>query len=209
MKKNIFGIAVLTALALTSCKQEKATPGASTTADSSISQESAKDSITTASSNDIVKSTLKDATGKNLEVTFDNTKDVATFVFNGENLELKGQKPASGIWYKNDHYELRGKGDDVQLSKDGKVVFKSVTPATASDDIVKSTLKDNTGKSLEVTFDNTKDMATFVFNGENLELKGQKPASGIWYKNDHYELRGKGDDVQLSKDGKVVFKNVK
>lgn len=127
MKKSIFGIALFSVL-LTSCKQEKTPSGTNsepaTVADSTSSSTlPAKDSAATAATTDIVKSTLKDNSGKTLEVTFDNNKDIATLVFNGENLELKGQKPASGIWYKNDHYELRGKGDDVQLSKDGKVVF--------------------------------------------------------------------------------------
>ncbi|REC63131.1 hypothetical protein DRF65_07870 [Chryseobacterium pennae] len=125
MKKNIFGMAVLTALTLTSCKQEKATPEASSETQSAESVNN--DSIIAAApASDIVKSTLKDNSGKTLEVTFDNTKDIATLIFNGESLELKGQRPASGIWYKNDHYELRGKGDDVQLSKDGKVVFANI-----------------------------------------------------------------------------------
>jgi hypothetical protein len=38
-------------------------------------------------------------------------------------------------------------------------------------------------------------------------LHAQKAASGIWYKNDLYELRGKGDNVELTKDGITVFKN--
>ena len=47
----------------------------------------------------------------------------------------------------------------------------------------------------------------YLDGGEELELAGQKPASGIWYKNDHYELRGKGENLELTKDGKTVFKN--
>jgi membrane-bound inhibitor of C-type lysozyme len=74
------------------------------------------------------------------------------------------------------------------------------------DDAVKSTATDSNGKKLDMTFNNTKDTATLVFNGEITELEGQKPASGIWYKNDHYELRGKDESVELSKDGKVIFK---
>lgn len=58
-----------------------------------------------------------------------------------------------------------------------------------------------------MTFNNTKNTATVVFNNETIELQGQKPASGIWYKNDHYELRGKGEEIELTKDGKTVFKN--
>ncbi|UHO39187.1 MliC family protein [Chryseobacterium capnotolerans] len=128
MKKSIFGIALFSTLLLASCKQEKTastTNQETTPATDSTSSIPAKDSAATAATTDIVKSTLKDKSGKTVEVTFDNSKDIATLVFNGENLELKGQRPASGIWYKNDHYELRGKGNDIQLSKDGKVVFEN------------------------------------------------------------------------------------
>mgnify|MGYP000886443310 FL=1 len=59
-----------------------------------------------------------------------------------------------------------------------------------------------------MTFNNTTNEAKIYLNGgEQIELVGQKPASGIWFKNDHYELRGKGESVELTKDGKTVFKN--
>lgn len=59
-----------------------------------------------------------------------------------------------------------------------------------------------------MTFNNTTNTAKIYLNGgEQIELIGQKPASGIWYKNDQYELRGKGEEVELTKDGKTVFKN--
>ncbi|MCD7941351.1 MAG: MliC family protein [Bacteroides intestinalis] len=89
----------------------------------------------------------------------------------------------------------------------------NVTPQTeaakvVADGIVKTSLTDKDGKTLEMTFDNSKNTATISLNsGERIELTGQKPASGIWYKNDHYELRGKGDKVELTKDGKTIFKN--
>ena len=69
------------------------------------------------------------------------------------------------------------------------------------------TTTDINGKTLEVTYDNSKDVATIKFDGQTSELVSQKPASGIWYKNDHYELRGKGENLELTKDGKTVFKN--
>lgn len=75
------------------------------------------------------------------------------------------------------------------------------------DKIVTSTLKDKDGKTLTLSFNNTKNIVVLNFNGETIELKSQKPASGIWYKNDLYELRGKGKTVELTKDGKTVFKN--
>lgn len=124
MKKHIFIAAASAALFLTSCnKEKKATDSTSATADSIASKPS--DSAAVAGTRDeIVKSTSKDKSGKTLEMTFNNTKNTATVVFNKETIELQGQKPASGIWYKNDHYELRGKGEEIELTKDGKTVFK-------------------------------------------------------------------------------------
>lgn len=74
-----------------------------------------------------------------------------------------------------------------------------------TDEIVISSSTDKNGKKLEMIFNNTKDIVTLNFNGENIELVGQRPASGMWYKNDNYELRGKGENVKLTKNGKTVF----
>ncbi|MGI9581182.1 MliC family protein [Chryseobacterium sp. RRHN12] len=52
-----------------------------------------------------------------MDMTFNNTKNTATVVFNNKTIELQGQKPASGIWYRHDHYELRGKGKEIGLQK--------------------------------------------------------------------------------------------
>ena len=70
------------------------------------------------------KSTVIDANGQKLEMTFDKIKDNVTVYFNNEEIKLTSQQPASGIWYKNDHYELRGKGEEIELTKDGSVIFK-------------------------------------------------------------------------------------
>lgn len=123
MKKGIFIAAAMTALFLTSCNKEKSATATPTVTDS-ISSKPADSANTSATKEDIVKSTEKDSSGKTLDMTFNNTKNTATIVFNKETIELQGQKPASGIWYKNDHYELRGKGEEIELTKDGKVVFK-------------------------------------------------------------------------------------
>jgi membrane-bound inhibitor of C-type lysozyme len=74
------------------------------------------------------------------------------------------------------------------------------------DDIVTTVSIDKEGKKLELNFNNTKGTLTLNFDGETIELLVQRAASGIWYKNDQYELRGKGDNVELIKDGKTVFK---
>lgn len=124
MKKHIFIAAASAALFLTSCnKEKKAADSAPTSADSIVSNPSDSAAVSGVQ-DEIVKSTSKDSSGKTLDMTFNNTKNTATVVFNNETIELQGQKPASGIWYKNDHYELRGKGEEIELTKDGKTVFK-------------------------------------------------------------------------------------
>ena len=140
--------------------------------------------------------------GNKLDMTFDNSKDIVTITFKGETAELTAQKAASGIWYKNDHLELIGKGNDITLSKDDQVIFKH------QDDKVAIETKSDKGDVLNMTFNNTEGTVKAYLNGgEQIDLVEQKSASGIWYKNDHYELTGKGDKYELQKDGKTVFKN--
>ena len=191
MTKNILTITIAGALFLTACKAPN--------------QENTETTITEPVEkidNDIVSTTSTDTDRKKLELTFNNAKGTTTLNFNGETIELIAQKSASGMWYKNDHYELRGKGNDIELKKDGKVVF------THMDNVVTKSLKNNEGQTLDMTFNNTTNEAKVYLNGgEQIDLVGQMPASGIWYKNDHYALRGKGDNVELTRDGKTVFKN--
>jgi membrane-bound inhibitor of C-type lysozyme len=75
----------------------------------------------------------------------------------------------------------------------------------ATDEIVNSSAVDKKGNKLEMSFNNTKNIVILKFKGKTIELKGQTPASGIWYKNDRYELRGKGENIDLTKDGKTIF----
>ena len=150
---------------------------------------------------DLAPYTLTDNEGKTLTIEFNHKRDQVSLNFNGENIILQSQKPASGIWYKNDLYELRGKGNDVELTKEGKVIF------THNDEIITAEAKDKSGQTLYMEFNNTVRTATLTLGEETIELVDQKPASGMWYKNDHYEFRGKGEKVELSKDGKIIFQN--
>lgn len=192
MTKKILTVAVLTALFLNSCKETAKQETVEATTAEAVEKVA----------DDIVKTTSTDKDGKKIEISFNNTKETATLNFNGETIELVGQKPASGIWYKNENYELTGKGNDLVLTKAGKVIFEH------KDDVVTTSLKNKKGETLDMTFNNTTNHASvFLSGGEQIELEGQNPASGIWYKNDHYELRGKGENVVLTKDGKIVFEN--
>ena len=192
MKKNILIITLLAALVLNACKD----------APQKENVESTKNETVDNSNDDIVITTSTSKDGEKLDISFNNTKGTATLNFNGEVIELTQEKAASGIWYKNGSYELRGKGNDIELKKDGKVVFKH------EDDIVSTVLQDKEGNTLNMTFNNTDGTVKVYLNGgQQIDLVAEKAASGIWYKNDLYELRGKGEQLELTKEGKTIFKN--
>lgn len=192
MIKRVLTITLVVALFLNSCKEASKHENAET----KTTETTEKDA------DEVVTIISTDKAGNKLEVSFNDMKGTATLNFDGEIIELVEQKAASGFWYKIENYELTGKGNDIELKKDGKVVF------THKDDIVTTSLKNGEGQTLDMTFNNTTNRAKIYLNGgEQIELVGQNPASGIWYKNDHYELRGKGENVELTKDGKTVFIN--
>ncbi len=190
MAKKILTIAMLTALVVNSCKEAPKQENAETSKTETVKK----------TADEIVKNSSTDKNGKKIEMSFNNTKDIVTVNFNGETFDLVGQRTGSGIWYKNENYELRGKGNDVELTKDGKVVFEH------KDDIVETSLKNKKGETLNMIFNNTTNQANIYLNdGKQIELVEQKTASGIWYKNNHYELTGKGENLVLKKDGKTIF----
>jgi len=115
MIRTALFIAMLSALFLASCKQKPVQEKTETSKSESVKT----------TSDEIVASSATDINGKKLEMSFNNTKNTATLKLDGEIIELAGQKPASGIWYKNEHFELRGKGKNVELTKDGQIVFKN------------------------------------------------------------------------------------
>ncbi|MBW7867841.1 MAG: MliC family protein [Brumimicrobium sp.] len=74
---------------------------------------------------DIISIIYTDVKDQQLHLVFDNTKDIVTITFDGDVVELPSQKPASGIWYENEQYELRGKGEHITLYKNKKIVFEN------------------------------------------------------------------------------------
>ena len=196
MNKTILTLAMTSALFLTSCNETAKQESTEIT----TATEPAVDS--TMVSTDIIKTTSTDKDGKTLDMSVDPIKGIATVNFNGETIEMMQEKSASGVWFKNDTYELRGKGNDLELTKDGKVVFKHV------DDKQDVEAKSANGDVLTMNFNNSEGTVKAYLNGgDQIDLKEEKAASGIWYKNDKYELRGKGDSYELKKEGKTVFKN--
>ena len=192
MKRIVLTLAVTVALFLTSCKESTHEKSDTTIIENTEATTTTESTVTS----------LLDKDGRKLEIHYDNTNGMATVTFDGETIEMKQEKAASGVWFKNDSYELRGKGNDLTLEKDGKVVFEH------KDDIVKNRLKNKAGQTLDMTFNNTTNtVKVYLDGGEQIELSGERAASGIWYTNDHYELRGKGDNLTLKKDGKEIFVN--
>ncbi len=194
MNKTILTIAMSSALFFTACNEaQKHENQEVTTSTEKVDEHDAEG---------IIKTTAKDKEGKTIDLAFDNNKGTATVNLNGETIELKQERAASGIWYKNDIYELRGKGNDVQLTKEGKVIFDHV------DDQQSIVAKSANGDVLNMTFNNTEGTVKAYLNGgDQIDLKEGKPASGIWYKNDQYELTGKGNSYKLTKNSKTVFEN--
>ncbi len=189
---KLLSIAMLSTLFLVACKDKPREENSETITSESVNTPA----------DDIVTSNLTDKDGKELKMTFNNTKGTATVDFEGETIEMNAERAASGIWYKNDHYELRGKGNDIQLTKDGIVIFKH------EDDKVNVEAKNNNSQVLNMTFNNSDGTVKAYLNGgDQIDLKEKKAASGIWYSNDNYELSGKGDHYTLKKDGKIIFQN--
>lgn len=119
MTKKIFSITVLTVLIVASCKE---TPKQENN-QSNVTPKT--EAVKEVPADEIVKDTLTNKDGKTLQMAFNNTKNTVTLVLDNQQIELTGQNPASGIWYKNDSCELRGKGENVELTKYGKTIFKN------------------------------------------------------------------------------------
>lgn len=142
--------------------------------------------------------------GEKLDYTFNNANNTATFVLNGETINMVlDTTMASGSHYKNENYAYSEWQGVTEIKKDGKTIFLH------KDDIVKSMVKDKAGKELGMTFNNTKGIATFTFNGEVLDLKQDTTASGIKYSNKDYEYTEHQGNIELKKDGAVVFSTQK
>lgn len=156
--------------------------------------------VVTPDSKELIIGNIVNEKGEKLDYTFNNTNNTATFVLNGETINMVlDTTMASGSHYKNDNYTYSEWQGITEVKKDGKVVFSH------KDDIVKSLVKDKAGKELNMTFNNTKGIATFVFNDEVIDLKQDTTASGIKYSNNNYEYTEHQGNIELKKDGTVVF----
>ncbi len=72
------------------------------------------------------------------------------------------------------------------------------SPVTDGDRVV-ALYRCTDGTAFRATFDNDRDTATLTLPTGRVTLKGQRPASGIWYAGSGYDLRGKGTAATLGR----------
>lgn len=79
------------------------------------------------------------------------------------------------------------------------------TQKIKSQEILQDTITNQEGMVVVMTFNNKKQTATLVWQGETIELKQDRMASGIKYSNPTYELTEHQGTLTLKKGGNVVF----
>ncbi len=68
----------------------------------------------------IVSARYRCADGTDVVARFDNNADTATLRIGQARATFRSRRPASGIWYRGQGYELRSKGRNADLSRPGK-----------------------------------------------------------------------------------------
>lgn len=132
----------------------------------------------------ILKSTVTNAEGKQLELAYDTDNELVTIIFEGDTSVLKQQPSASGINYKNETYELTEWQNEVELLKNGTLVFSNVEIDNRP--IPPVTLKDEAGELLTLQYDTSgeKPIVTITYKDIKDEVLTQTYA---WAKGGEYE----------------------
>jgi membrane-bound inhibitor of C-type lysozyme len=86
---------------------------------------------------------------------------------------------------------------------------RPATQTKVTGEIIRDTVTDKDGRTLAMTFNNAKQTATLVWQGETIELRQDRMASGIKYSNPIYELTEHQGVLTLSKGRNVVFNHKK
>ncbi len=78
-----------------------------------------------------------------------------------------------------------------------------------TDKIVRDTVTNTDGVQLAMSFNNSKQTATFVLKGETIDMKQDQMGSGIKYSNPDYEFTEHQGEITLKKGGNIVFSHKK
>lgn len=177
---------LLAGITITSCKSE-------------TKEESKKETVEI--NENLASTHLENDNGQRIDMSFDKVKGTAEVIFNGDKIYLTSQPTASGILYTNTNYELRGKGQEVIFKKDGQIIF------TNAAEIKKNEFVNAEGEKLYLDVNITKNTAVAYWKKDTINLVGKVTASGNWFANENYDIRGKGDEIELTKEGVILFKS--
>jgi len=119
MTKGLVILFVASQLIFSSCQNRKS---GNQTEKSSSGTELKKDD-STLKNNEIVSSTTTNKDGISLKYTFNNSDGTCILELNGEIIELKQERTASGIKYSNKHFIYTNWHGETNLFKDGKLIF--------------------------------------------------------------------------------------
>lgn len=158
------------------------------------------------SSDELIESTVTSTTGQQLEATFDKANELVTIIFEGDTAVLKQQPSASGINYKNDTYEYTEWQNEIELLKNGVVVFSNVDKDKRVS--VGETLKDAEGEILTLFYDTTAETPTVTISYKDIKDKvltqNYAWANGGEYEGENLKWTTNDQGGILEIDGKAV-----
>ena len=93
--------------------------------------------------------------------------------------------------------------------KEKQVVTQMASMESKAVVLVKTTVTNQEGIRLEMSFNNVNHTATSVLNGQVIKLKQDTVASAIQYSNANYVYREHQGEITLTKNGKTVFTHKK
>lgn len=158
------------------------------------------------SSDELIESTVTSTTGQQLEATFDTANELVTIIFEGDTAVLKQQPSASGINYKNDTYEYTEWQNEIELLKNGVVIFSNVDKDKRVS--VGETLKDAEGEILTLFYDTTAETPTVTISYKDIKDKvltqNYAWANGGEYEGENLKWTTNDQGGILEIDGKAV-----
>lgn len=153
-----------------------------------------------------ITATINNSKGETLNITYNNTAETATIVFNGETIALKQQPSASGIHYANDTYEYTEWQDEIELKKNGEVVFSNKGEyAEATFNFI-----DADGKVLTVIYDTSGETPTVTVTYEEhkdvvlTQIPESAWAKGAEYENETLKWVSNENGGDLTVNGKTI-----
>lgn len=143
-----------------------------------------------------IVSVAQDGDGRLLHMTFDQGNHTAKIQYEGQTIDLVGQRMASGIRYTNDEYELLGKGSLVELRKGDVLLFRGESihqsEGGAAGEVEVADLKDTAWKLLSYLSPDGEMVAPLPGPAVTLRITDER-ASGFTGCNNYfgpYQLKG-------------------